>query len=371
MSSLKVEVVQVDNILPHPNADRLELAAVRGWICVVPKGQFELGTTAVYFPIDSILPAQLELALFPDGSKVKLHNHRIKTIRLRGAVSQGLLVSLSELGQTGLLRNRLYDLGEDLTPVLGVTKYEPPELKSSQPGCQQVNKKQINPNFHKYTDIENWKNYPELFAPNESIWVLEKIHGSNFRAGYVKTNINTLWKRLKNWLGLLPSYEFVYGSHNIQLQNKRSQLATNFYTRSIGKNIYWEMVEKYHLQTKLLPDRVVYGEVYGDKIQKGYLYDCQPGERKLAIFDVQLFGEYICHEDVIDFCYKLNLPFVPVDCFGVFKPQDYVSAPSHLGAQVREGVVVKPEFEGICLIGRKILKLKSAEFLLTQEDDTH
>ena len=278
MSSLKVEVVSVDNISPHPNADRLEMAQVKGWTCVVPKGEFCEGDKAVYFPIDSILPEPLEAKLFRPESKIKLHKHRIKTIKLRGAISQGLLVPLTDLDPTLLS----YQEGDDLAELLGVTKYEPPESGSPQSNCNQVSKKQVNPSFYKYTDIENYKNYCSLFTNGELVWVLEKIHGSNFRAGWVKSHPSTLWKKILNWFGWLPKYEFVYGSHNVQLQDHWAN--NGFYEKSIGKNIYWEAVEKYDLKHVLKPGDVVYGEIYGDGIQKGYLYDCKPGEQKLAVF---------------------------------------------------------------------------------------
>ena len=91
MNDFRVEVVEVDEVLEHPNADRLEIAKVKGWQCVVGKDSFAAGDKGIYIPIESILPEELEAKIF-GTSKVKLSKHRVKTIRLRGAVSQGLLV---------------------------------------------------------------------------------------------------------------------------------------------------------------------------------------------------------------------------------------------------------------------------------------
>src|SRR3990167_5044086 len=205
MSSLKVEIIQPDAILPHSNADRLEIAQVKGWQCVVPKGEITVGTWCVYFPIDSILPETIEAKLFGSEAKIKLSNHRIKTVKIRGVVSQGLLVNYRDLFNA----NDVF-LGDDVTKILGVTKYEPPvEIQFK---GQQTRKKQGNPNFSKYTEIENYKNFPNLFQTGDSVWVLEKIHGTNFRAGWVKCEVNTWWKKVKKFFGLLPAYEFVYGS---------------------------------------------------------------------------------------------------------------------------------------------------------------
>jgi RNA ligase (TIGR02306 family) len=368
MSSLKVEIVVPDVILPHPNADRLELAQVKGWQCVIPKWSFTRETLCVYFPIDSILPQSLEEKLFPPGSKVKLSKSRVKTIRLRGAISQGLLARVDEVFADDY---SLY-IGKDVADQLGVTKYEPPEPATNQSGLQRTSKKQTNPHFHKYTDIENFKWYPTLFQPGEKVYVTEKIHGTNFRAGWVPYHAGTWWKRLKQLLHLAPEYEFVYGSHNVQFQDRRRDYG--FYGPSLGKNVYAEAVEQYKLRKVLSPGEVIYAEIYGDGIQKGYLYSCQPNERRMVVIDVKIGGEYLNHLQTILFCASYKLPIVPLDAelpYDEDKIRKFVDAPGWLGKEVREGIVIKPAVEEYTFMGRKILKWKSDQFLLTQEDDTH
>ena len=70
----KVEVVAIDAILEHPNADRLEIAQVKGWNCVTGKGVFKPGDKCLYIPIDSVLPADLEAYLFPEASEIACAN---------------------------------------------------------------------------------------------------------------------------------------------------------------------------------------------------------------------------------------------------------------------------------------------------------
>src|SRR5688572_2429673 len=96
MTDFAVEVVKIDEIMPHPNADRLELARVKGWIMVVGKDQFKTGEPAVFFPIDSVLPFELEAALFAE-SKIRPKGGRIRTTKIRGVISQGLLAEVGEL----------------------------------------------------------------------------------------------------------------------------------------------------------------------------------------------------------------------------------------------------------------------------------
>lgn len=368
MSSLKVEIVTLDKIEAHPNADRLEIGWVSGWQVVIPKGVFDVTTLCVYFPIDSILPEALEAKLFSPDSKIKLSKRRIKTIKIRGAISQGLLVRVDEVftDDYGLF------VGKDVADTLGVTKYEPPEPTGGKFYGKQTSKRQSNPNFHKYTSIENFKWYPNLYQPGEIVYVTEKIHGTNFRAGWVPYFANTWWKRLKQLLHLAPKYEFVYGSHNVQFQDTPRK--KGFYGPTLGKNVYAEAVEKYNLRNKLKFGEVIYAEIYGDGIQKGYLYSCKPGERKMVVIDMKLNGEYVSHLALVIFCAKVPLPVVPLDTempYDEVTIRKLVDAPSWLGSELREGVVIKPVTERTCVIGRKILKWKSSEFLLKAVDDTH
>ncbi len=364
MSSFRVEAVSINDIQIHPNAERLELAVVKGWNCVVQKGRYKPGDLCIYIPIDSVLPADVECKLFPPDSKVKLNGSRVRTIKLRGAISQGLIVDPQALGISKV------KAGDDYAAKLGIIKYEPPVSLSPQSNAQPASKKQCNPNFRKYTSLENAKNYPEVFQAGEQVCVTEKIHGTNFRAGYVPFHADTLWKKLKVLLRVAPKYEFVYGSHNVQLQSKF--LWKGFY----DKNVYAEAVQGYRLPEILKPGEVLYGEVYGDGVQKGYTYGCRTGERKLIAFDLMKDGHWL---DTIAFekwADERQLPRVPVLYRGPFDLQKIRSltiGDSLLSAtqKVREGVVVKPIQETMTYIGRKVLKFISDEYLLKDQTDFH
>lgn len=372
MSELKVEIIKIDRIEVHPNADRLSLAFIAGWQVVVQRGAFLEGWPVVYFPIDSILPPDLEAFLFPPDSKVKLDHSRIRTIKLRKAISQGMIASLGELRSAGFLLGG-FNIGDDVADKLGVTKYEPPEkfTPQSQAG-KKVSKRKKNSFFKEYSRIDNFKWYPDLFKEGDNVIICEKIHGSSFRAGYVPFDPNTIWKKLKKWLGFVLTWEFVYGSHKVQLQDKRK------YNGYYDKNIYWEAVVKYDLIRKVPKGYVIYGEIYGDGVQKNYTYGCAEGERKLVVFDIQVDGKYLDAYDVLSFCKIYDLPHVPIEHIGEYPgakvvKELWVDGVSNLckDQKVREGVVIKPVVEQQCYMGRQILKYKSDEFLIKAEDDTH
>jgi len=175
MAELIVETCKAVKIEDHPNADRLDLITIKGWQCVAQKGIIDYLDLLVYIPVDSILPEKLETLIFGENSKVKLSKSRVKTIKLRGAISQGLVVPAYKLKDH--YRIPLSE-GKDVKDILGITKWEPKEKAPFAVKMgKQASKKQINPNFRKYTNINHLKNYQHPFEPDEEVVVLEKIHG--------------------------------------------------------------------------------------------------------------------------------------------------------------------------------------------------
>lgn len=124
-----VTVQTISALTPIPGADLIEAATVRGWTVVVRKGDFAVGDPVLYFEIDSLLPlndaggGDSRFAfLAPRGEKVVdgVRYHRLKTAKLRGVYSQGLVLPTADFtaelaGGTAALAGQL-----------GVVKYEPP-----------------------------------------------------------------------------------------------------------------------------------------------------------------------------------------------------------------------------------------------------
>lgn len=366
MSTLRVEVVRVDEILPHSNADKLELARVADWVCVVGKGQFKAGDSAIYLPIDSVLSEETEAAIFRD-SKIKLHHRRVKTARIRGLVSQGLLTDLPRFPSLSTAK-----VGDDVAGVLGVTKWEPKQdldLKNAAGAKKKGTRKATNPNFRKYTDLENIKWYGRMaLQEGEEVVMTEKIHGSSARAGIVPAVADTWWKKVKKLFGLLPSHEFVFGSRNVQLHNGNPRGVVSYY----GEDIWGRWVADYSIANMLSPGEMVFGEIYGDGIQKGYAYGHTNGARRFAVYDVQKDGKWLHHDELTEWCRVRGLPMVPVLYRGPYSKQALDAAtngPStvcepHL-QPVREGAVVRPVQEREAPgLGRVVLKSVSADFLM-------
>lgn len=362
MSEFKVLVSRVADIKDHPNADRMELLFIGGWQCCVQIDRYKVGDKVVYIPIDSILPEELEKRIFGEDSKVKLHNHRVRSIKLRGAMSQGLVVSLTDVGLS-----ETYKVGKDVQKSLGITKYEPPVKSMSSRMSVKKPSRYKNPHFKKYTNINHLKNYPNAFD-GMYVSISEKIHGSNFRASKVKYNPYNFWKKLLQILKLTPQFEYCYGSHNVDLTLRSNKSKVYYKT-----NIYAEISERYDFKNLLKDGEGVYGEIYGPSIQKGYHYGLKNDEIDLLVFDIVKDGKYLDTKDAIQFCKDRGLTFVPILYTGEYDYQIVQNLSTGdsvfcTDQKVIEGVVVKTVKEHVGYYGRSILKFLADEYLLNKDN---
>jgi len=185
MSELVVEVVSISEVRPHPDPEttRLEVAVVKGWQTIVPKGKYAPGNVAIYVPPDALVP--LEVSEHWGVTKYLGKNGRVKSTRLRGEMSFGFITEVEALRGAGYgcaadgAEARVPEVGEDVAAYYGITKWEPPVT---------FNSAELEPEhalFHHYTDIQLFENYPDLIEPGEQVVITEKIHGTNSRVGLV------------------------------------------------------------------------------------------------------------------------------------------------------------------------------------------
>lgn len=171
------EIVNIEDI---PGADNIQVATVKGWKLVVKRDEFKIGDKAIYCEIDSFLPIKEEFEFLRRSSYKKmgdLEGFRLRTIKLRGQVSQGLLMPITTL------KDRVYpdqyrqlSVGDDVSEALGIFKYEPPipaELSGVMKGGF--------PNFIPKTDEERVQNLTEVYANfrKSNFYVTEKLDGSS------------------------------------------------------------------------------------------------------------------------------------------------------------------------------------------------
>jgi RNA ligase (TIGR02306 family) len=337
MTDIRAKVVEFDLYShPDPEVRLLSIAKIRGteWQCVVKTSDMKDVKLGIYIPIDMQVPVVNNIFSFLDKQKTgKLF--RIKTIRLRQALSQGLLVPAPEGA----------NLGDDVTDLYGITRWEPvipAHLAGDMirdPG-----------NFQKYTSIENWKNYPNIFTEDDTVKVTEKLHGTSCRIGWVND-------------GKVEGLTYFIGSHKTA-RNKN------------GSNLYSEISQKLEIEKKLFSLKeesgakinfIIFGEIYGSRVQD-LVYDCKHNEQKFRIFDVVIDHVYQSWEFIEKVANILNIETVPLlyrgkyDFDKIIKMRD---GKTTLGSHVREGIVVTSDPE--CYhpeIGRKILKFISDDYLL-------
>lgn len=119
-------IQKIEEVVKHPNADSLDIVTVLGWKTITKRGEFKAGDLVVYFEVDSVLPVRPEFEFLRKSCYVKkdwVEGFRLKTIRLRGELSQGLVVPLSDHFGGPDAGN---SIGEDVTDLLKVVKWDPP-----------------------------------------------------------------------------------------------------------------------------------------------------------------------------------------------------------------------------------------------------
>lgn len=364
-STYKVPLTTIVNITPHNGADRLEIAWVYGFQVIVQKDKYKIGDQLIYIPIDSLLPQWLEDNIFPADSKIKLHNHRVRQIRIRGLASQGMLIDSSVVSSK--VNPSYLKLEQDLKTILGITKYEPP-----QPGFAQTignrktrNRKHEHPLFHKYNGLDNIKWFPDLFQEGEEVVIQCKLHGTNARASKLPFMANTLIKKIKKLFGLAPRVEKCYGSNNVDIS------AVTEFKGFYGSDIYGTCFDSIDVFNKIQLGEIFYGEIIGPGIQKNYDYSLK--EHHFVVFDAKVLQsdgkfKWLNPDEVEELCKQRGFEYVPVLYKGPYNKElaySLTKGPSIYDpkTKVREGIVIKATKDYDVVGNKKALKWVSEEYL--------
>lgn len=330
-------IQKVVSLTAIPKADMIVMAQVLGWECVVKKDEFQPGELGVYFEIDSLLPVQSEFAFL---EKCK---YRIKTIRLKGQVSQGLLIPLSTIKYVDLSSCKE---GDDVTELLGVKKWEPPDPFSGGRSNLRGKVKGTFPQFLSKTDETRIQSYPRLLEDLKDVdmYYAEKVDGSSLTA-YFRNGV------------------FGLCSRNLELKRDSTIL-----------NAFWAGADKYDLENKLTAlnrNIALQGELLGPGIQKNKYH--------LTEYEVLFFNAYdIDNHKYLDFeefkalVESLGLKTVPIieTNFRLnHSVKDLVALVTGnsvlLEGALREGFVFRPMKEmQIHRYGRASFKVINPEFLL-------
>lgn len=307
---------KIDAINPIEGADAIECATVGGWKVVVKKGEFAVGDLAVYFEIDSWIP--IELAPFLSKGKEPrefegVKGERLRTIKLRGQLSQGLLLPIGAIDD-GKFHPEYLEDGFDLTEQLGIKKWEKaiaPQLAGTVRGNfpTQIPK----------TDQERVQNLVKEIAKGGVFEVTEKLEGSSMTVYRIQG-------------------EFGVCSRNLDLKMDEN-------------NSFWKVAIRDKINEKMQAidpfwDFAIQGELIGPGIQ-GNIYGLK--ELEFRVFDVYNIqtGEYITPYGRRTLIEKMGLNHVPVitDNFILAEDVDGIlemaEGTSQLADVEREGIVFK------------------------------
>lgn len=317
--------MEVRNVRPHHNADKLDLVEVLGYQMVTGKGLWKDGMFGVYFPADTILPDK-----WVDEFKVRPYvgtGNRIKRTRLRGEPSFGLIVEPADPTWT---------VGQNVADYYGATQYHPPPREGNDAIGFAPYDNEIDPLFDKYTDIEDGRLLYDKILPGEEVVVSEKIHGRNCR------------------VGLVDGHE-VAGSMTARREKPDD----------VAGDLFWgpwadERVEALLMDlARSYKVVILFGEVYGRGVQS-MDYGVTKG-RGFRAFDIYVDGRYLDFDGFARVCDEHGVERVPVLFRGPFDLATVKALSNGKstigGTHIREGVVVRTAKERRDpAIGRVVLK---------------
>ena len=358
----KAAVVSLDSVTAHENADRLDVARVGGYQLVTRKGLYRQGDLAVYIPEASILPDELLMGLElwdPEkgtGTLAGSKGNRVKAVRLRGVVSQGLLAPVPPG----------HSLGDDAAPFYGITKYVP-EVPSSMNG-----EAAPLPGYSPHFDVENIQAWPGVLQEGEPVVYTEKIHGT--LACY--TVIPGLEdERLHDGDTLIASKSMLGRLSFINTPKNAGNLYVRNFLDNLQAPAIWQGVRK--MAQYMDRPLSVFGEIFGQGVQDLH-YGHTGQEKGFRVFDIHIGGpdaRFMDFQEMDTILANLGLAMVPVLYRG---PHSQEALAEHRdgrdaisGTNVREGLVITtlPERQDPSL-GRVKLKAVSPDYLFRKGNQT-
>lgn len=264
MSRPLATIQKIIKLDPIPGADAIEKATVLGWEVVVKKGDFNPGDPCVYVEVDSILPDR------PEFEFMRTRKFRVKTIKLKGQVSQGICFPLSILDPiqghstikdtdaTKLFRliNRYNDIGDDVTDDLNIVKHDPQAEQETKILAQQ--KSIFNSRFAKFLRHSDWLKrtflqrlpfpsfipktdeariqaipavFDKIVTQDLRVDITEKLDGQSATYFLIPRRFLFFWRRL----------EFGVCSRNFLIPKNVRTLKTT----------YWKIAAKYAIEKRL------------------------------------------------------------------------------------------------------------------------
>lgn len=320
MSAHAVNIIQIEEVLPHGNAERLEIVPVGGWQAVVRKGAFKPGDRAVYIEPDYTVPtARPEFSFLAKDGRDR---HRLKAVRLRGELSYGLLIPLPDELQAEAA-------GTNVMAQLGIERWEPVvKITMADELAHDLWPETFAPKF----DVESYEKFPHVIRDGETVIVTEKVHGANARYTFVD---GTFYLGSRNrWL--IPDGDHVWA--------RAARSAPG--------------IEKW---CEAYAGAVLYGEAFGNV--QSLKYGRTKGEVTFIAFAASVKGQWMDQLALFNSLSSYGIPTAPLLHIGPFdlafikEIAEMDSQVSLVPGDLMEGVVVCPISERFhASIGRVAVK---------------
>ncbi|SDZ90918.1 MULTISPECIES: RNA ligase family protein [unclassified Pseudobutyrivibrio] len=340
-------IQRIWKIEPIEGADKIELAFVLGWQCVVNKGQFKPMDLAVYFEIDSFLPIRDEFEFLRISSYRKNdilgEGFRLKTMRFRGQISQGLLLPLGQFNEL----DACDEIGTDVSEALGVRKWEVEEKITT--GGTIIGELPIDV---PHTDETRVQAEPEL---------INDFKGLDY---YISTKMDG-------------------SSHSISIDDDGFHVTGhNYEYKNDGKSSFYEFVNSLGIEAKLMDYYkannlniiTIQGELCAPGIQKNRLKLTKP---EWYVFTIRVNGNRVGLKQMQEICKTLHLSTVPIEEVGNDLPSKYPTVEALLeradgeypkGGK-KEGIVIRPVEPVYCerISASLSMKVVSNKYLIKNE----
>ena len=340
-------IQRVWKIEPIEGADRIELAHVLGWQCVVNKGQFQPMDIAVYFEIDSFLPVRDVFEFMRSSSYKKTdimgEGFRLRTMRFRGQISQGLLLPVSQFPEIP----KDADVGDDVTELLGVRKWEIEERATT--GGTVIG---TLPYDIPHTDETRVQEEPELIQAFAGLeyYISTKMDGSSHSIG-------------------IDENGFHVTGHNYEYKDDGS---SSFY-KLVKAREYQAKMEDY-MKVLGLKTLTIQGELCAPGIQQNRLRLTKP---EWYVFTIRENGKRVGLKRMLQICEALDITPVPIEEVGTDLPSKYPTVEALLSRAdgeypnggKKEGIVIRPTEPVFCpLISASLsMKVVSNKYLLKND----
>lgn len=310
-------IEQILKLTPIDGADNVVSALILGWNVVVKKSDFKVGDICVYIPIDTMVDPTESCFSFLADNKNPEKLVRIRTIRIRGIWSQGLVIPV-----TNLDINKIYNIGDDVSEELKVVKYEKENILSNNSTCNHVN---FPVHYISKTDEENLRTKYNVLNEfyNKQVYITKKLDGSS---------MTLIWNSVNDEF-LVCSRRFIVDS---------------------SSDMY-RYVEKENLKEKIIAfgeDLAIQGELVGPKINCNQMGLINTDFYVFTIKNLRT-NKYYDWVDIIDICNKIGIKTVPeVSTFICDKSYDLSKFQQISNVQIykhvsgkkvpAEGIVIRP-----------------------------